>query len=91
MKTSPSRALKRAPALTCLYDHCKILQVPNPGHGDRVRRVHKDFELIMQACLVGARFEARDEQVLMVPMVYVTNLSFNPLIFYNFEGIHDFK
>jgi len=45
----------------------------------------------MQVCLVGARFEAHDEQVLLVPMVYVTNLSFNPLIFYNFEGIHDFK
>jgi len=46
--------------------------------------VHKDFEVIMQARLVGAHFEALDEQGLMVPMVYVINLSFNPLIFYNF-------
>jgi len=35
--------------------------------------VHKDFEVIMQARLVGAHFEALDEQVLMVPMVYVIN------------------
>jgi len=49
--------------------------------------VHKDFELIMQVCLVGDRFEARDEQVLMVLMVYVTKFSFNTLLFFTtFEG-----